>query len=79
MFNREYHVRATRQGIKSFLAQELYRPAKLPKPRQPRRRKPPGPEQLTLNFEEQLPLNFNAVAEDPDCPLKDIFPEAYEG
>lgn len=38
MFNREYQKRATRQGIKSFLAQEFYRP--------PRPAAPLGPSKL---------------------------------
>jgi hypothetical protein len=62
MFNREYQKRATRQGIRSFLAQEFYRPAKLPDPR-PRRVKQAGPEQLELKF-------------DGPQPLEDIFPSA---
>jgi hypothetical protein len=66
VFNREYQKRATRQGIRSFLAQEFYRPAKRPDPRRPRAAKPVQPdEQLTLNFEDT-------------CPLKDVFPEAYQ-
>ena len=65
MFNREYQKRATRQGIRSSLAQEFYRPAKLPDPRARRRVKAAGPEQLALNFEGPR-------------PLKDVFPEAYQ-
>jgi len=63
VLNREYQKRATRQGIRSLLAQEFYRPAMLPDPRPPRRAKA-APEQLALNFEGAQ-------------PLKDIFPEAY--
>jgi hypothetical protein len=51
MFNRGYQKRSTRQRIRSLLAQEFYRPAKLPDPRAPRRAKAAGPEQLTLNFD----------------------------
>jgi len=66
MFNREYQRRATRRGILSLLAQEFYRPAKLPDPRAPRRAKPADPEQLALNF-------------DGAQPLKDVFPpHAYQ-
>jgi hypothetical protein len=73
MFNREYQKRATRQGIRSILAQEFYRPAKLPDPRPRRRSKSEGPEQLTLNFDG--PRRYFS---DADCPLKDIFPDAYD-
>jgi hypothetical protein len=62
--NREYQRRATRQGIRSFLAREFYRRAKLPDPRPPRRQKSAGAQQLALNF-------------DGPQPLKDVFPEAY--
>jgi hypothetical protein len=65
LLNREYQKRATRQGIRSFLAQGFYRPAKLADPR-PKRAKPAGgPEQLRLDFSA-------------DRPLHDLFPEAYE-
>jgi hypothetical protein len=64
MARSEYQIRATRQGIRSFLAQEFYRPAKLPDPSLPRRAKKLGPEQLALNF-------------DGPQPLKDVFPMAY--
>jgi len=64
VLNREYQRRATRQGIKSLLAREFYRPARLPDPRSPRLPKPAGPEQLILQF-------------DAAQPLKDVFPEAY--
>lgn len=64
--NREYQKRATRQGIRSFLAQEFYRPLVRPDPRPPRRPKPADPER-------QLVLNF-----DGPQPLKDVFSEAYE-
>jgi hypothetical protein len=65
MFNREYQKRATRQGLRSLLAVEFYRPAKLPDPRAPRQVIAAGPKQLTLNF-------------DGPRPLKDVFPEAYQ-
>jgi hypothetical protein len=72
MFNREYQTRATRQGIRSILAQDFYRPAKLPDPRARRGPKPKGPEQLTLNFDS--PRRYFS---DVECPLKDVFPDAY--
>ncbi len=65
MQNREHQKRATRQGIRSFLAQEFYRPAKRPDPRPRKSLVIPKVEQLTLNFEGPQ-------------PLKDIFPEAYK-
>jgi hypothetical protein len=72
VFNSEYQKRATRQGIRSFFAQEFYRPLARPNPCPPRRVKKPGPEQLRLNF-EPTPRYFS----DAECPLRDIFPMAY--
>jgi len=72
----EYQKRATRHGI--FLANEFYRPAKLPDPRAPRRTcKLAGraPEQLMLNFNPGFELR--PFFSDRASPLKDVFPEAY--
>jgi hypothetical protein len=73
--NREYQKRATRQGIRSFLAQEFYRPALRPDPR-------PKRKSLVIAKHEQLALNFNPgpmhFSSDQLCPLADVFPEAYE-
>jgi hypothetical protein len=73
MFNREFQVRATRQGIRSVLAEEFYHPAKRPDPRPRRQPKLAAPEQLRLNFSS--PLRY---ASDATCPLRDVFPQAYE-
>ena len=73
MLNREMQIRATRQGIRSFLAQEFYRPAKRPDPRPPRKSLAFAPfEQLTFNFDP--PKRYFS---DRTAPLKDVFPEAY--
>lgn len=72
MFNREYQKRATAQGIRSFVAQEFYRPAKRPDPR-PKRTPHRTGEQLELNFESHRGYFSDAIA-----PLKDVFPQAYE-
>jgi hypothetical protein len=69
MQNREYQKRATRQGIRSRLGQEFYRPAKRPDPRARKRLVTAKPEQLELNFD------FDPIA---NRPLNDIFPDAYE-
>ena len=72
MLNREYQKRATRQGIRTFLATEFYRPARRPDPR-PARHAPKSGEQLVLNFE----LRNGRFRSDEEYPLGDIFPEAY--
>lgn len=67
MFNREYQKRATRQGIRSFLAtSSFYRPAQRPDPRSIQPKK--------LTEDQQLSFDFDAK----HCPLSDVFPEAYE-
>ena len=71
-FNREYHIRATRQALRAAGAEAFYRPAERPNPvaepqapRRPRSR---------VN-KEQLAFAFPAWNQDE--PLKDLFPEAY--
>jgi hypothetical protein len=75
MGRREYQIRASRQRMRSFLAQDwrgiaspaargFYRPAQRPDPRSLRPKRA-GPEQLVLQFEAPQ-------------PLADVFPEAYE-
>jgi len=56
--NREYQVRATRQGIRSFLATgEFYRPAKLPSPKPKKKGQPANERQLTFDFSADRPLS----------------------
>jgi hypothetical protein len=73
VFNREYQRRATRQAMRSRAARELFqRPARIS--REPFQ--PSAPIQLNLKFhEDDVGARF---ASDKDCPLKDVFPEAYE-
>lgn len=70
--NREYQKRATRQGIRSMLAQEFYRPLERPilcTPRVLERNRP----RIVGVSPEQMKLDFSA-----NRPLNDLFPEAYE-
>jgi hypothetical protein len=67
--NREYQKRATRQGIRSFLAQEFYRPAVRPVPGEPRTRDPERHRDLGL------PAQMSLIFDDPT--FEEIFPESY--
>ena len=78
MFNKSYHARARRGGLVSAgeILDELveraadrkrfYRPARRPKPG--------GKAKPSL----QLELDFEPVPRDPERPLVDLLPEAYD-
>lgn len=73
MFNREYQKRATRQGIRSFVATaEFYRPAVRPMAVRDFAQRKRRNRSWTVP-PEQMKLDFST-----DRPLNDVFPEAYE-
>jgi len=92
VFNREYQKRATRQGIRSFLAtNSFYRPAQPVAPQKEgvlaeiglgagagggNGRRNRAQRQGRRGLSQDQQLSFDFEAK--HCPLQDIFPEAYE-